>query len=597
MTGLIQKSGYIKPGSGGGHYARYIATREGVELAEVPQPSHQGGGYLDYMAQRPRSHGLFSADGPADLEKTMAEINAHTGPVWTFVYSLRREDAARLGYETSESWRKLLLAHQAELAAAMKIPPGSFRWCAAFHDETHHPHIHMMAWSADPKQGFLTEKGIEQMRSQLSNDIFRDELLSLYQEKDQSYQEVRDAAMTAMGRLIWEMRSGLCDSPVIAGQMETLAEMLSGVKGKKVYGYLKKPVKAQVDAIVDELARLPEVAECYEHWNRLRDEVERHYKDAPREHKPLSQQPEFKAIKNMVIREAEELRLGSFTFEDITMKDEVDEDQEAVCRAWSSQWEMAEAYQNAKELLSEYENTEAEKAEQVQVLERLWDAGFTVAAHQLGKCWRDGVGVLPDDKRAELWFRRAAEAGLDFSQYVLGKLLQSQKRMAEAASWYKKAAAQGDPYAAYRLGKLYLMGKDVPKDSAKALEYLNASARQGNQYTQYTLGKLYLTGEGVAQNREQAYRWFRASASQGNEYAQFFLDHFNDTRSPNVLLTATRLLHHLGRIFQENSVPPTPPGRTDRKLLQKIRQKKIAMGHKPDDHEEEQSQGMTMGGW
>ena len=597
MTGLIQKSGYIKPGSGGGHYARYIATREGVELAEVPQPSHQGGGYLDYMAQRPRSHGLFSADGPADLEKTMAEINAHTGPVWTFVYSLRREDAARLGYETSESWRKLLLAHQAELAAAMKIPPGSFRWCAAFHDETHPPHIHMMAWSADPKQGFLTEKGIEQMRSQLSNDIFRDELLSLYQEKDQSYQEVRDAAMPAMGRLIWEMRSGLCDSPVIAGQMETLAEMLSGVKGKKVYGYLKKPVKAQVDAIVDELARLPEVAECYEHWNRLRDEVERHYKDAPREHKPLSQQPEFKAIKNMVIREAEELRLGSFTFEDITMKDEVDEDQEAVCRAWSSQWEMAEAYQNAKELLSEYENTEAEKAEQVQVLERLWDAGFTVAAHQLGKCWRDGVGVLPDDKRAELWFRRAAEAGLDFSQYVLGKLLQSQKRMAEAASWYKKAAAQGDPYAAYRLGKLYLMGKDVPKDSAKALEYLNASARQGNQYTQYTLGKLYLTGEGVAQNREQAYRWFRASASQGNEYAQFFLDHFNDTRSPNVLLTATRLLHHLGRIFQENSVPPTPPGRTDRKLLQKIRQKKIAMGHKPDDHEEEQSQGMTMGGW
>lgn len=597
MTGLIQKSGYIKPGSGGGHYARYIATREGVELAEVPQPSHQGGGYLDYMAQRPRSHGLFSADGPADLEKTMAEINAHTGPVWTFVYSLRREDAARLGYETSESWRKLLLAHQAELAAAMKIPPGSFRWCAAFHDETHHPHIHMMAWSADPKQGFLTEKGIEQMRSQLSNDIFRDELLSLYQEKDQSYQEVRDAAMTAMGRLIWEMRSGLCDSPVIAGQMETLAEMLSGVKGKKVYGYLKKPVKAQVDAIVDELARLPEVAECYEHWNRLRDEVERHYKDAPREHKPLSQQPEFKAIKNMVIREAEELRLGSFTFEDITMKDEVDEDQEAVCRAWSSQWEMAEAYQNAKELLSEYENTEAEKAEQVQVLERLWDAGFTVAAHQLGKCWRDGVGVLPDDKRAELWFRRAAEAGLDFSQYALGKLLQSQKRMAEAASWYKKAAAQGDPYAAYRLGKLYLMGKDVPKDSAKALEYLNASARQGNQYTQYTLGKLYLTGEGVAQNREQAYRWFRVSASQGNEYAQFFLDHFNDTRSPNVLLTATRLLHHLGQIFQENSVPPTPPGRTDRKLLQKIRQKKIAMGHKPDDHEEEQSQGMTMGGW
>lgn len=595
MKGLIQKSGYIKPGSGGGHYAEYIATRDGVELMEPTA----GGGYLEYIAERPRSHGLFSADGAADLEQTMEEINAHAGPVWTFIYSLKREDAARLGYENGESWRGLLLAHQAELAAAMKIPPSSFRWCAAFHDEKHHPHIHMMAWSNDPKLGYLTENGIEQMRSQLSNDIFQDELLTLYQEKDLSYQEVRDAAMEAMGRLIREMKSGLCVSPVIAGQMETLAGMLTEVKGKKVYGYLKKPVKAQVDAIVDELARLPEVAECYEQWNRLRDELERYYKDAPREHKLLSQQPEFKAIKNMVIREADNLQLGVFTFEDAQMKDEVDEDQDAVLRAWSSRWEMAEAYQNAKEILSVYENTEEEKAEQVQVLKKLWDAGFSVAAHQLGKCWRDGMGVLPDDKQAELWFRRGAEAGHDFSQYALGKLLQSQKQMEEAVSWYEKAAEQGNLWAAYRLGKLYLEGRDVPKDVAKAAEYLSDAAQEGNQYAQYTLGKLYLTGEDVTQDREQAYRWFWESASQGNEYARFFLDHFNDNHSPNVLLSATKLLHHMGRIFQDNSIPPCPPGsqRADRKLRQKIRQKKIAMGHKPDDHEEEQNMGcMTMGG-
>ena len=595
MKGLIQKSGYIKPGSGGGHYAEYIATRDGVELMEPTA----GGGYLEYIAERPRSHGLFYADGAADLEQTMEEINAHAGPVWTFIYSLKREDAARLGYENGESWRRLLLAHQTELAAAMKIPPSSFRWCAAFHDEKHHPHIHMMAWSNDPKQGYLTERGIEQMRSQLSNDIFQDELLSLYQEKDLSYQEVRDAAMEAMGRLIREMKSGFCDSPIIASQMETLAGMLAEVKGKKAYGYLKKPVKAQVDAIVDELARLPEVAECYEQWNRLRDELERYYKDTPREHKPLSQQQEFKAIKNMVIREAEELRLGTFTFEDTTMKDEVDEDQEEVYYAWSSRWEMAETYQTAKEILSEYENPEPEKAEQVRMLERLWNAGFTVAAHLLGKCWRDGMGVLPDDEQAELWFRRAAKAGHDFSQYALGKLLQSQKRMEKAVSWYEKAAAQGNSYAAYRLGKMYLEGTDVPKNIAKAVEYLTDAAQEGNQYAQYTLGKLYLTGEDVARDQEQSYRWFWASASQGNEYAQFFLDHFNDNHSPNVLLSATKLLHHMGRIFQDNSIPPCPPGshRTDRKLLQKIRQKKIALGHKPDDHEEEQNMGgMTMGG-
>ena len=594
MTGLIQKSGYIKSGAGGGHYAEYIATRDGVELLEPG-----AGGYLEYMAERPRSHGLFSADGAADLEQTTEEIRAHTGPVWTFIYSLKREDAARLGYENGESWRKLLLAHQAELAAAMKIPPSSFRWRAAFHDEKHHPHIHMMIWSADPRQGYLTEKGIEQMRAQLSNDIFRDELLSLYQEKDQSYQQVRDAAMDAMGRLIREMKSGLCDSPVIAGQMETLAGMLSEVKGKKVYGYLKKPVKAQVDAIVDELARLPEVAECYAHWTRLRDELARYYKDTPREHKPLSQQQEFKAIKNMIIREAEELRLGAFTFEDASMVDEMDEDQEEVSYAWSSCWQMAEAYQNAKEILSEYENTEAEKAEQVQMLEHLWNAGFTVAAHLLGKCWRDGMGVLPDGEQAEVWFRRAAEAGYVFSQYALGKLLQNQKRMDEAVFWYEEAAAQDNPYAAYRLGKLYLQGEQVPKDTATALAYLTQSAQQDNQYAQYALGKLYLSGQDVARDPEQAYNWFWESAAQGNEYAQFFLEHINDNRSPSVLLSATKLLHHMGRIFQDNSVPPSPPGgqRVDRKLRQKIRQKKIALGHKPDDHEEEQTMGgMTMGG-
>ena len=599
MPGLIQKSGFIKSGAGGGHYAEYIATREGVELIEAPHPTHDGGGYLEYMAQRPRSHGLFSADGPADLEKTVEEINGHTGPVWTFIYSLKREDAHRLGYENSGSWRKLLLAHQAELADAMKIPPKNFRWRAAFHDEKHHPHIHMMVWSADPKQGFLTEKGIEKMRSRLSNEIFRDELLSLYQQKDLSYSQVRDAAVETMGRLIREMETGLCHSPVIAEQMETLSKMLEDHKGKKVYGYLKKPVKTQVDAIVDELSKIPEVAECYEQWNQLRDELERYYKDVPREHLPLSQQKEFKAIKNMVIREAEQLRLGTFTFEDASMRDEVDEDQDAVYFAWDSNWQMTEAYQSAKEVLEEYENPESEKAEQVQVLEQLWQRGFSLSAYQLGKCWRDGRGVLPDDEQAELWFRRAAEAGYDFAQYALGKLLQSQKRMDEAVSWYGKAAAQGNSWAAYRLGKLYLEGKAVPKDVPKAVGYLTFSAEQGNQYAQYTLGKLYLPGQDVKPDREQAWEYFCQSAEQGNEYAAFFLKHFDQVGRLNVFLSATRLPHHLGQIFRDNSVPPAAPvgQHIDRKLRRKIQEKKIAMGHKPDDHEEEQNQGgMVMGG-
>ena len=234
------------------------------------------------------------------------------------------------------------------------------------------------------------------------------------------------------------------------------------------------------------------------------------------------------------------------------------------------------------------------------MLEQLWNAGFTVAAHLLNKCWRDSMGVLPDDEQAELWFRRAAEAGHDFSQYALGKLLQSQKRMDEAVSRYEKAAAQDNSYADCWLGKLYFEGKAVSKDVPGAVDHLTASAEQGNQFAQYALGRLYLDGREVPRDPDQSWDWFSAMAEQGNKYAQFFLDHFNDNRSPNVLLSATKLLHHMGRIFQDNSIPPCPPGsqRADRKLRQKIRQKKIAMGHKPDDHEETPQQnmgGMTMG--
>lgn len=584
MQGLIQKSGYIKSGGGAGHYAEYIATRDGVELLNA------GDQYLKYIAERPHSHGLFSNSQNTSLDDTMKEVNSHLAPVWTFIYSLRREDAVRLCYDSAESWRKLLLAHQTELAEAMKIPPNQFRWCAAFHDEKHHPHIHMMVWSADPKQGYLTEQGIETMRSKLTNDIFQDELLHLYKQKDLSYQEVRNTAQKAMRDLIREMTSGVCDCPVIEDKLFTLSEILQDVKGKKVYGYLKKSVKAQVDAIVDELARLPAVAECYEVWNKLRDELENYYKDKPRERLPLSQQKEFKSIKNMVIREAERIRLGEVTFEDEQMDDEPLEEEEVLVP--QTRWQTVNTYREARYVLCDDDSTWTEQEEAVQTLGQLWDDGLTVAAHQLGKCWRDGLGVLPDDDKAELWFRRSAEAGNDFSQYALGKLLQSRKRITEAVEWYEQAAAQGNQYASYQLGKLRLQGDGVPKDEVKAISYLTQSAKGGNQFAQYTLGKLYLD----RQDAEQAHYWFTQSAAQGNEYAQFFLDRWDSLKPPTVMLSVTRLLHHMSEIFQDNSVSPQAPvgQQVDRKLRIKIREKKIAMGHKADDHEEYNGPSMSM---
>ena len=363
MPRLVQKSGYIRAG-GAGRYARYIATREGVEKLHGRGPATQGQNelikdvlrdypdsrelfeyedyranptfsnasafltmaldanahtmeegsvYLQYIATRPRverrgDHGLFSDREDVSLPDTMAEVEQHQGPVWTVIYSLRREDAAALGYDNAERWCTLLRQHQTKLAQAMKIPADQFRWCAAFHDEGHHPHIHMMVWSADPKKGFLTRDGIHAMRSVLTNTIFQDEMHELYEKKDLVYRQLVSEARTAMAEYIERMENADKADPVLAGKLEELAYALGSVTGKKQYGYLPKHIKAMVDSVVDELAKQPDVEKCYAAWNGLRDELEGYYKARPRDHRPLSQQKEFRTVKNVIVREAERLR-------------------------------------------------------------------------------------------------------------------------------------------------------------------------------------------------------------------------------------------------------------------------------------------------
>lgn len=353
----------------------------------------------------------------------------------------------------------------------MKILPDRLRWYAAFHDEGHHPHVHMMVWSTDPKQGFLTKAGIKAIRSKLTNDIFQGELQELYQQKDLSYREVATAAQDAMGTLISQMNSSLCDSPVIETRMAELAKQLETTTGKKQYGYLKKPLKQLVDDIVDELAAQPEVARCYEEWNRLRDELENYYKVIPRVRQPLSQQKEFRAIKNLVIREAENIRLGVPTFEDERMEDEPDEEPTAPSIQSRPAYEQAQTYRKAKAILADDWSSEEEQQAALAGLEDLYGQGYTVAAHQLGKAYRDGLGTIPDESKAEKWFRLSAEAGNDYSEYALGKLLLNQKRIPEALDWLDKAADHGNQFAQYTLGKLYLLGDEVPKDVDRALGY------------------------------------------------------------------------------------------------------------------------------
>ena len=309
MSKLIQKAGFLNP-KRAGRYMNYIATRDGVELLDENADSI----YMRYIATRPRAekhgeHDLFGAEDAVDLEKTLGELKAHEGNVWTIIYSLRREDAARLGYDNAASWRALLRSKQADFAEAMQIPPLQLRWYAAFHDEGDHPHIHMMLWSDDPKYGFLRKDKLLHLQSILTNMIYADELKAVYVQKDIAYKDETGAARETMRRIVDRLESVENPPGAIQQKLLELALELRTVSGKKQYGYLKKPLKDKVDSIVDELEKLHEVAAYYAVWNDLRDTLEGYYKNRPRQHNPLSQQKEFHAIKNAIIQEAERLRL------------------------------------------------------------------------------------------------------------------------------------------------------------------------------------------------------------------------------------------------------------------------------------------------
>lgn len=579
MARLIVKSPYIKGGGKGG-YVKYIATRDGVELL----PS----GYMEYMAERPHSHGLFGDDDRVDLDKAIDEVNQYPGNIWTHIISLKREDAERLGYDRAPQWRNLLRAHRNDIAAAMHIPPRDFHWYAAFHDEGGHPHVHMMAWSVKPGQAYLSKDGIQKIKSVLTNDIFRQEMLHTYEQKSASRDELVRESRRMMKELTRQMREGICDSPEIEPLIQTLVVQMGAVTGKKKYGYLPKKVKETVNKVVDELEKIPVVDRCYQVWWELQCEIMDYYSEQKRKHPKLSEQKEFRSIKNAVIQEAENIRLGVVTFEDREMNDEMEDGELAATP--QNLWQLVMAYQEAKAVLYDEAAEWSEQEEAVHTLEWLWNEGLTVAAHQLGKCYRDGLGVIPDEEQAEVWFRSSAQAGNDYSQYALGKLLQEQGRITEAVEWYEQASAHGNQYADYRLGKLYLTGKDVPKNVKRTVRHLTTSAEAGNQYAQYALGKLYLMGQEVEQDREAALYWFTRSADRGNEYAQFFLDRWGTMGPPSVMLSVTRLLHRMAQAFREVPLPRDATAmqpHMDRKRLEQLREKKQAMGHKADDHEEQ----------
>ena len=644
MARLIVKSPYIKCGAGqsAGGYLKYIATRERVEIIPDDRPptnkqtqliaklvkdfpdakelmeyedylSHptkatasalitlalesnwdrvQGmEGYAKYIALRPRAerldeHGLFGDDDNVDLNKAMDELDHYTGNVWTHIISLHREDAERLGYNHAEAWRTLLRTHRNDIAAAMKIPPEDFRWYAAFHDDGNHPHVHMMAWSAKPNQAYLSKDGIRQIKSTITNQIFRQELLHVYEQKSKSRDGLVAEARKAMLELAKAMREMTCIHPEAEQMIWDLSRQLGQVGGKKTYGYLPKPMKKLVDEIVDQMARLPTVDACYQTWWELQCQVEDYYsEDKKRIRPPLSQQKEFRQIKNAVIKEAEHLRMNRFSFEDEEMQD----DGEQI-----SAYAMSYECQDLQGVANDESFPLEERDEAAEQLERLADAGDAYAQYIIGTAYRDGGLLIPDTAKAQKFLECAAEQDLDVAQYALGKLYLSDDTdvhdPAKGIYWLKRSADNGNDHAAYRLGKEYLSGKNTVKDAETAVSYLRQAADNGSAYAQYLLGKLTLMGEGVLKDTDAAYEWFAAARANGHAYAEFFMKRMErgEQEPPSVLLSATRLLYHMGNIFRDNAPAPAANGvQIDHKRLQRLRAKKMAMGHKWNDHENE----------
>ena len=308
MALLVTKFGYLKDNKtrSRGGYAKYIATREGAESPGVE-------GYMEYMATRPRvekqgNHGLFTSAGePVILSQVAKELDTHRGPVWTLILSLRREDAQRLGFDTAARWRDLLRAQAGKLAEGLKIAPSHLKWYAAFHNEGHHPHVHLIAYSTKPGEGFLTKQGMDIIRSALAQEIFRQDLVSVYQRQTAHRDELRRASREKVAGLVEQINRGGCENPQVEQLLRELANRLSKVKGKKVYGYLRPDLKALVNQIVDELAKDERIAQLYDLWYQDKQAARNVYDERPLQRVPLSENSDFKPIRNAVVQAAVEL--------------------------------------------------------------------------------------------------------------------------------------------------------------------------------------------------------------------------------------------------------------------------------------------------
>ena len=569
MADIILKCRYLSPRakSHAGNLIRYIATREGVEVIDKRE------NYVGYIAMRPGVekrgvHGLFSAgEEKLSLSKVAREVAAHEGIVWTNILSLTRKDAERLGYDRAEAWQNLLRANTHLMAEAMKIPAGDLIWYAAFHNEAHHPHIHMVAYSKG-KEPYLSEAGIQKMKSAFAREIFREDLLPIYAMQT----ERREAIGKETEKMISEILSAPAKNPVLLAKFTELSERLKSLKGRKVYGYLPGPLRTLTDEILTELSKEDALAACYAAWQEGQRSIETIYQDAPRRAQSLSENKAFRNLKNKIITEALSFAMQELTFEELAEADEgffPETEEEPMPKrpkqeAAGNLSQLFEWYFEAKVCLSddpENEYYDPEKGEQLlrlsaagglevakyrlgmelltgkhfakdaaEGLELLWECakqGNQYAQYQLGRVYLAGVDAARDIRLSESLFESAADQGNSFAMYSLAKMhltgLAKEASAARAIELLIESAEKDNVHAQYLLGKFYLRGEHVPKDSHRAEALLKKATKKDHAQAEYLLGKTYAIGKDLPKDMTKALRYLRRACKKENQYAQYQL--------------------------------------------------------------------------
>lgn len=605
---------------------------------------------VKYVAERPGvekigKHGLFSdSDDEIILSQAQKNIAEHQGNVWSHVISLTREDAERLGYTTPDMWRNLIMRHTDDIANAQNIRLENLRWYAAFHNTTHHPHIHLLVYSTDIKEGFLTENGIEQIKSAFANDIFHNELYQVYEKQTTVRDQLRSEAENVMKNLLSELNNSNEFEPNLEQLVLKLQSQLRNSKGKKVYGYLQPNVKKTVDQIVAELAKNPVLKKMYEEWCALEQQKYETYTSAVQKFPPLEENKAFKPIKNAVIRAvldmdnlAQESTSEMFAEYDDGVFDEIESGRDLYIK-WTAEYKSA-----CNEL---YKNHNIPKA--LELFQAEAEKGNVLAFHDLGKMYRNGLLGDENIQKADEFFQKALHGFLtleptakrlrDYVQYRIGKMYAlgfgTEQNHFKAFVWFEKSAAAGNKFAQYSLGNLYFYGNGVVQNYEKAFEYYKLSADQDNAYACYETAKMLRDGIGVGQNSEQAEIYFQKAyngflkiaqdnpdekilyrlgvmtfsgtgcdadrdlgieyikqcAELGNEYAQAFLENsrnYNLTAAQNAVFS---MLFSFGRLISDdyNRSLHGQKLRTEHKLKAAIRRKKQALGMKENPLENPQ---------